>query len=209
MSFEALLSLTDPVVIAASALAITSYAVAVSKMLNRITGRRENEEKQFIKVISPSIKSKIITDFSDIENIYKGVRSSLSYDDTDKARLAKWLRKYLLQVLKQETNEKNTDLIKTIKNEISEHIKEVEKASPHAALPELERSIVRDIETYLFADNKESVNRKLNELVTTIQVREEAFRKIENTNKWAVPLSVIGLILTVIFGVMSLLGSSA
>ena len=183
---------------------IATYAVAVSKMLNRITERKETEEKRFLKVLSAGIKSSVITEFSDIENIYKGVRLSIGDDDVNRARLAKWLRAYLLQIFENEIDEKDRESSKSIKKEITEYINQVEKASPHVGLPDLERSIVRDIDAYLNSNQREAVARKLDELVAAIQVREDSFKKMESTNKWAVPLSVIGLILTLIFGISSI-----
>jgi hypothetical protein len=209
MSLESIFSLTSPIAVSAAVAAIAAYAVAVSKMLNRISERRETEEKRFIKALSSGIKSKVVTEFSDIENIYKGVRSSPGDNEVNRARLAKWLRKYLLQLFEQDADEKNIESLKMIKQEITAYIKQVEKTSPHVGLPDLERSIVRDIETYLGMDKKDGVERKLDELVTAIQVREESFRKLETTNKWAVPLSIVGLVLTVVFGLISLLGASA
>lgn len=119
------------------------------------------------------------------------------------------MRVYLLQLFESEINEKNSQSVQSIKNEITEYINQVEKSSPHVGLPDLERSIVRDIEAYLNSDQKDGVSRKLDELVTAIQIREETLRKIQNTNKWAVPLSVVGLILTVTFGVLSIFSGTS
>lgn len=197
-------NLSSPLMIFAASAVIATYAVAVSKMLNRISERKETEEKRFLKALSSGIKSGVISEFSDIDNIYKGVRASIGDEEVNRARLAKWLRAYLLQIFENEVEEKNCDSIKSIKKEITDYINQVEKASPHVGLPDLERSIVRDIETYLHSDQKDSVSRKVDELVAAIQVREESMKKMENTNKWAVPLSVVGLILTLIFGISSI-----
>jgi hypothetical protein len=202
--FTDLFNISNPLMIITATMVIAAYAVAVSKMLNRIAERKETEEKRFLKALSAGIKSGVITDFSDIENIYKGVRASIGDDEVNRARLAKWLRAYLLQIFENEVDDKNRDSVKSIKKEITEYINQVEKSSPHVGLPDLERSIVRDIEAYLNSDQKEGVSRKLDELVAAIQIREDSFRKLESTNKWAVPLSVVGLILTLIFGISSI-----
>jgi len=209
MSLTSIITSADPLMIAAAVATIAAYAVAVSKMLNRITEKREIEEKHFIKALSSGIKAKVVTEFSDIENIYKGVRTTTGDAEVNRARLAKWLRKYLLQLFEQDTNESEIESLKSIKKEITEYINLVEKTSPHVGLPSLERSIIRDLETYLGTDNKEGVGRKISELVAAIQVREESLQKIESTNKWAVPLSIIGLILTVVFGAISLFTTNA
>jgi hypothetical protein len=204
-----LFNLSGPLAIAVATVVIATYAVAVSKMLNRITERKETEEKRFLKALSSGIKSGVISEFSDIDNIYKGVRSSIGDEEVNRARLAKWLRAYLLQIFENEVDERNSEAVKSIKKEITDYINQVEKTSPHVGLPDLERSIVRDIETYLHSDQKDGVSRKVDELVAAIQVREESMKKIENTNKWAVPLSVVGLILTLIFGISSIFNSGS
>ena len=90
-----------------------------------------------------------------------------------------------------------------IKKQISSFIDKAESASPHTGIPDLERSIVRDIENYLSSQNTDSAKRKLNELIAAIQVREESVNKLQAITKWSVPLSVIGLILTIFFGLTS------
>lgn len=105
----------------------------------------------------------------------------------------------LFEDTKENTNENLTE----IKKQISSFIEKAESASPHAGIPDLERSIVRDIENYLSSQNTESVKRKLNELVAAIQVREDSVNKLQSITKWSVPLSVIGLFLTIFFGVIS------
>jgi hypothetical protein len=184
---------------------VAGYAVAVSKLFNKISERKQIEEKRFLKALSNGIKTGIVTEFSDIENIYKGVRGASGDEESNKARLAKWLRQYLLSLFENDGDNTETEIARKIKIEITKYIEQVEKTTPHAGLPDLERSIIRDIDTYLSIENKDAAKRKIDELVAAIQVREESLKKLESTNKWSVPLSVIGLILTVIFGFISLL----
>jgi len=114
MSLTSIITSADPLMIAAAVATIAAYAVAVSKMLNRITEKREIEEKHFIKALSSGIKAKVVTEFSDIENIYKGVRTTTGDAEVNRARLAKWLKKYLLQLFEQDTNESEIESLKSI-----------------------------------------------------------------------------------------------
>ncbi len=182
---------------------IIAYAVVLNHLMNRTKDRRKSEEKRFLSALANGINKNIVINFSDVEDIYKGVRKINSSDDElNKARLARWLRGFLLDLVEDTKDNKNTNLTK-VKEQISLFINKAESASPHAGIPDLERSIVRDIENYLNMQNTDSVKRKLNELVAAIQVREESVNKLQGITKWSVPLSVIGLILTVFFGLMS------
>ncbi len=204
MSFEIIIENKEWLLTGGGIAATAAYAVAVNALINKITKKRKVEEKHFIKALSQGIKSGIVTDFSDIDNIYKGVRGSSGDEASNKDRLAKWLRQYLLSLFEDDKAHKETEVAVRIKSEITKYIEQVEKTSPHSGLPDLERSIVKDIDSYLSLDNKDGAKRKIDELAAAIQVREESLKKLESTNKWAVPLSVIGLVLTITFGLVSL-----
>lgn len=162
------------------------YAIAVSRLFNRIRDRRNAEEKRFTNALNNGIKKNMVTEFSDVEYIYKGVRKINNRDDEiNKARLATWLRSFLLDLV--ENSEEETENLKSIKKYISTFIEKAESASPHAGIPDLERNIIRDIENYLNAQNTDSVKRKLNELVAAIQAREESVQKLQGITKWSVP----------------------
>ena len=91
------------------------------------------------------------------------------------------------------------------KEKISSFIQKIEEVSPYSDLPDIERSILTDISTYLENNDKDAVERKLSELASIIQARNDDLNKIRSTNKWAVPLAVVGMILTVVFGLLSIL----
>jgi len=92
------------------------------------------------------------------------------------------------------------------KEKISSFIQKIEEVSPYSDLPDIERSILTDISTYLENNDKDAVERKLSELASIIQARNDDLNKIRSTNKWAVPLAVVGMILTVVFGLLSIIG---
>ena len=190
---------TDLIPTAATAITIVTYVFVLSKVLNRSKERKKSEQTKFLTALSLGIKNGKVESFHDIENIFKAVRKRNSDNEVYNALLAEWLREYLLDnVISVKDYDNKTKIL------VSEFIAKAEKASPHAGLPELERSIVRDIESYLDDQNIDSTKRKVSELVSAIKVREEAYSKAHSTNKWSVPLSIVGLILTVFFGITSL-----
>ena len=87
------------------------------------------------------------------------------------------------------------------KHQIVQYLAET---SPCTDLPDAERNILSDISTFLEKNDVDSVKRKTLELAGMIQARNDDLNKIRNVNRWTVPLSAVGLILTIIFGFLAL-----
>ncbi|OIR25695.1 hypothetical protein [Bathymodiolus thermophilus thioautotrophic gill symbiont] len=183
--------------------AIVTYASLLYVLLQRVKNRKENQQKRFIKLLSNGIKKEMVVTFEDVEDIYKGVcKINNSNTETDKSKLARWLREFLLDLL-EKPKENEFDNYLEIKTCIAVFIKKAEAESPHSNLPELERNIIRDIENYINSQNTEYAKQKLNELIAAIQIRDESIKKLQGIAKWSIPLSIVGLILTFIFGILS------
>jgi hypothetical protein len=95
------------------------------------------------------------------------------------------------------------NIIRDWKQKVSEFIQKNEETSPYADLPATERTILADISTFLEMNDTKSVKRKTFELAGMIQARQDDLNKIRNINMWTVPLSIVGLIFTIIFGVLA------
>jgi len=48
-----------------------------------------------------------------------------------------------------------------------------------------------------------SIGAKLSALAGLIETRQDSLEKVQDKNKWSVPLAIIGCILTAIFGIAS------
>ncbi|EMS79141.1 hypothetical protein [Desulfotignum phosphitoxidans] len=187
------------------ALAATiAYAAAVSKLLRRLTERRKKEKSRFFSAVTEGLKNQSISSVTDMENLYRGVKRTGTEEAGNPARLSTWLREYLVQLLENPPKEGSEVLVEW-KSLISKFIEQNEQQSPYAGLPDLERSIITDIELFLGSGDKPAIHRKLREITTAIQAREDSLARIRKTNRWSVSLAVIGLILTVTFGLVSLL----
>ena len=140
-------------------------------------------------------------------NIYKGVAGLSSENLSYRYGLSKQLREFLVDIISKNKelidSSLGDDVIRDWKQKISEFIEKNETTSPYADLPAAERNILSDISTFLEMNDPESVKRKTLELAGMIQARNDDLNGIRNINKWAVPLSAIGLILTIIFGVLA------
>ena len=200
-----LFNISKAIFYAAILVGIVTYAAAVTRMLRRLSERREKERDRFFKALTEGFKVGAVKTLLDIENLYKGVCRISTEEGTKPARLSKWLREYLVELLEAGTKAKENSDEKLIwKDSITAFIEQLEQQSPYANLPDLERSIITDIEVFLNSDDKTAIERKLGEITAAIQVREESFAKIRSTNRWSVPLAVIGLVLTITFGLISL-----
>lgn len=90
------------------------------------------------------------------------------------------------------------------KVKISKFIEKNEEFSPYADIPAAERNVLSDISVFIEKKDTESIKRKIGELAGMIQARQDDMNKIRNINNWTIPLSVIGLVLTVIFGILAI-----
>lgn len=182
-----------------------SYSYAVTYLLRRKRERRKEEKRDFHKTLAAGFKSGAITSMDDIVNIYKGV-SGINFDDTAyRFGLSRQLREFLVALVSKDLVQEIEDsVIVDWKGKISNFIKMNEEISPYASLPVAERSVLNDIATFFEKDDIDSAKRKLTELGGMIQARHDDFLKMQNVNKYAVPLSVIGMILTISFGLVAI-----
>lgn len=84
------------------------------------------------------------------------------------------------------------------KNKITNFIEINDKSFPYSDMPTAERNILNDISVFIENNDKLSTQRKISELASMIQVRNDDLNKIREMNRWSIPLATIGFILTVI-----------
>lgn len=182
------------------------YGFAASLLLKKLKERRLNRKNMFIETFIKGISEETIENSEDLLNVYSGITQLSTEDLSNKQGLNKWLREILAKLINGEVGkELDSNKILTIKQKITEFINTNEKTSPFSDLPDTERNILNDINSYNKSNDNESINRKLNELSSVIVTRYEQQKKIENLNKWSIPLAVIGLMLTIFFGILSIL----
>lgn len=171
--------------------------------------RKRRLDKKFFKTLSNGFKDGTIGNPDDIKNIFSGI-FNLTCDIDDSVycnRIISLLRKYLVLYInkEEETNhldKANANII-NIKNLVTEFIDYYEKQYPYSDLPIAEMNILNDINVFIANNDIDSVKRKINELAGILQVRNDDIKELKSANKWSVPLSIIGLILTVVFGILS------
>ena len=187
---------------------LVGYLLLYFIAYNLLRERKVERQKKFFKALVEGLKTGSITTIDDIVNIYKGVAGLSSENLSYRYRLSKLLREFLVDLISKNKNVIGGDLddniIRDWKQKLSDFIQKNEEISPYADLPAAERNVLSDISTFLEKNDAKSVKRKTLELAGMIQARNDDLNRIRNINRWAVPLSAIGLILTIIFGILAL-----
>ncbi len=186
--------------------AMVLYVIVYISIVNLLREKRAKSKNDFFKALKEGLKTGAITTLDDAVNIYKGITGLGSEDLDSQYNLSKLLREFLVNLISKNKSviddDINDEMIREWKQKLTDFISKNEVISPYADLPAAERNILSDISTFIEKDDMESVNRKILELSGMIQARNDDLNRIRNINKWAVPLSAIGLILTIIFGVL-------
>lgn len=168
----------------------------------------EEGKTRFFKALKLGLRSGAIANIEDVVNVYIGVSGLSSEDLSYRYGLSKALREFLVTVVSREKSIAEDSIedetIKDWKQKITNFISQNEALSPYADLPPAERNVLNDMSTFLKNNDLESVKRKTLELAGMIQARHDELEKNRNINKWSVPVAIIGVFFTVLFGVWTL-----
>jgi hypothetical protein len=185
---------------------ITAYVVSVYFTLQRKQERKKDEKREFRKTLVAGLKSGAVSDIEDVINLYKGITGIQAEDAGYLHGLGQHLREFLVDLVSGNLDEElDNQAVVEWKNKITSFIKINEETSPYADLPPAERNALNDASAFLQKDDKESVRQKLFELGGMIQARYDDILKLQRINKYVVPLAIIGVVLTVTFGILAIL----
>jgi hypothetical protein len=178
------------------------------KKENEVSKKVINKKEKFFESLFQGLKSNIINSISDIENIYQGITDLSSESSNYDYNMLQWLKEFLVKLMLKDFDEDlSNDTYNELKDKTTIFIKEYEESSPFSNLPEREKNLFNDLLLYLNSDkiNNEHVKTKLKELNSIFQTKVNTLDKLERINKWSVPLSITGLILTIVFGLLSII----
>lgn len=185
-----------------SAYVIIVFGVVIGWALN--TYQRQKKIKCFYNSLIKGFTLNTIHTIEDVNNIYRGININKLEYKKYMYDLSTLLRKFLVELHSKKYESLKIEQIQEWKGKIDNFIRHNEQSSPFSELPEAEKGMINDILS--FAENKENeeIKRKIKELSRLIQVRKEEIDKIERSNKWSMPMGIVGIILTIIFGIASL-----
>lgn len=169
--------------------------------LTRMRRRREDRDQKLKQAISSGLVNGQIEGVDDLVNLYRGVTNSSDDDVSYKAGVSRVLRRLLLTLA---SDPEGTQSKRMLKIKIKELLRLIETETPFAGLPAAERNLVLDARKFIETNELGAATQKVDDLANLIEARQDAYEKLQSSNKWSVPLAIIGLVLTVVFGVMSL-----
>ncbi|WCC41442.1 hypothetical protein PJJ26_08055 [Tenacibaculum finnmarkense] len=188
-----------------TAITTAAYALTAKKLLTRNRARRDNRKENFFNILLKGLEKDTIKTHKDLINVYKGSTDLSTEDLSYRYGLNRWLRELLAKVIGENSDLKfDKNQTEIIVSRLTEFIDNNEEVSPFSDLPDSERNMLSDITSFVNNGDKNSANRKIKELGSVIQTRTEEQRKIEGQNRWAIPLAIVGVILTVVFGLLSI-----
>ena len=164
-----------------------------------ISKRDEKRGKsKFFKSIDNKFKLELIKDKPDIEIL----KSAIEREVDTVYSLAPLLEDYLVYLgdhSRQDSQiSQRYQLIKGI-------IASENADKPFANIPEEERRLLITMRDAIQRDDKEFMSFSLNELSSVISTRSRDYERILNANRWMRPLTIIGVVASIIFGVLALL----
>ncbi|MBK7911084.1 hypothetical protein [Candidatus Pollutiaquabacter sp.] len=186
-------------------LVTVTYAVAVKYVFDLQRKRRVERNEIFFKALTTGLENNAISSYEDITNIYEGITRT-SIDNSDfKYGLKRWLKEYLVALISKSLDSKPDDTkINDWKEKITGFIRKNEEISPYDDIPPAEKNLLIDILAYDDKGDKDAVRRKVDELSGLIKSKNEVLTNIQNTNKYSTILAIVGLILTIFFGILSI-----
>ncbi|MDD4431772.1 MAG: hypothetical protein PHF61_10280 [Bacteroidales bacterium] len=195
-------------------------AIYIGSFLLLIKFKRERENKKrnkkaFYRAFKAGLNNNTIKSFDDLKNLYLGI-SGKSKEDLEYYRdLTTLLREFLVDItslnpaickndpdLNIEFDEKK---IADWNAKISTYIKTIDELAPYADLPNAERNILNDISCCIGSTQEKIISSKLLELAGIIKTRNDDLNWSKKINRWTIPLTIVGVILTVIFGILALM----
>ncbi|PFC18838.1 hypothetical protein [Bacillus cereus] len=178
------------------------FGVVIGWALNKY--QRRKKIKCFYNSLIKGFTLNTIHTIEDVNNIYRGININKLENKKYMYDLSTLLRRFLVELHSKKYESLKIEQIHEWKEKIDNFIRHNEQLSPFSELPEAEKGMINDILS--FAENKENeeIKRKIKELSRLIQVRKEEIDKIERSNKWSMPMGIVGIILTIIFGIASL-----
>jgi len=178
------------------------YVITAKNFLSRNAERRKDRQSKLWETLSTGFSNNSIGTVDDVVNIYKGINNLGGEDISYRAGLAKNLREYLVSVIS--SKELDEAEILRIKGNVTTIIEFIETENPYTDVPTAERNLILDVQKFIEHSDKDSAKEKLTDLAGLIEVRQDSLERVQASNKWSVPLAAIGLILTIIFGLISL-----
>ena len=152
----------------------------------------KRDKTYVFSLLSDGFKNAVPIDESDIRLIYKR-----RVDKTYFPSYVKFIEEYLL-FLRSGHEDTVSDFSK-VNTFLKQIIERENQAEPYEGVDENERRLLRDIEESVSDEaEKKHVVSNLEELAIHIRSNQDRLHRSKVTNSWTIPISIIGLVLTLV-----------
>lgn len=179
------------------------YASFALWAVTRIRRRRLERDGKLKDAISNGLVNGQVEGVDDLVNLYRGVTNSGDDDISYKSGVSRILRRLLVSLATDAGGDQER---KSLKLKIKQLLSQIEQETPFADVPPAERNLIIDAQRFIEKNELNAAIQKIRDLGGLIEARHDAYVKLQSANKWSVPLAMIGLALTIVFGVISLWG---
>lgn len=177
------------------------YLLATLYYFQVVVSSNKERRKSFSLMIT-AFKQNPNLDNEDILLIYNNFAQNTSRNIS----YEKYLESFIIYV---RSNEKDNSFV----NSIVEHIKPIlnkeKEEQPYSNVEERERLLLLSIDQSIKNNETASVPNNLRNLSLTIQKTQNELKQAKRINRWSIPISVVGIILTIISMVMGYFSSSS
>lgn len=121
-----------------------------------------------------------------------------------------FLESFLAYAIDHDPNGNFTKKAKEVINPILQRLKD---GNPYSKVNERERRILLSIDdttkksTNLAEGEKAAIKHNLDDMAMALEENQNALEKSKKANKWSIPVSIIGVLLTLIFGILQVIQS--
>ncbi len=166
------------------------------KILLKEKGKRISSTEKLFKLINSNLEKGLIKDKEDILLLLNSV-SREYYKDFSLSPIIEDYIAFLSEKDEKELLQKNYILLKDIINKENEE-------KPFSDVPNEERRLLKSIDDSVKHNDLESITFSLHELNSVISTRSKIYKRANAINRWSIPVALIGILLTIFFGIMSL-----
>ena len=176
---------------------IFAYLLVLLVSLVLITSSRRRAKRDFFRSLTNKIQAGLISTKNDVTILVNSInrKYGITYS------LLYYLEDYLtyISAFKPSFKKEDQDLL----NEI---ILSEQADQPFSGVPEEEKCLLINIESFASANDTESIKNNLHELGSVLATKNRIYTHNEKINKWSIPIAIFSIIVTIIFGYLSLRG---
>jgi hypothetical protein len=172
---------------------VLSYIVTL--FLKSKSNRKYGKEKIY-NLLTNHLEQNLVKDKIDIIVILNSISREYEYNYS----LISILEDYIVYISKDETNNNLKDYYELLKNIILLENQEI----PFNNVPDEEKRILININENIKNKDLDSIKFNIKELSSVISTKNIIYEKTQKANRWSIPIAIMGMICTIIFGIFGL-----